>query len=183
MNFPEHYVRKLRNGDRKAFQVLYAEMFPKLCVFAHKYVKDRDACVDIVQDVFTRLWDNRSAIKNDSAMSSYLFTSVKNTALNYLKRSNARVKIHQKFTDMNSESMYEYRLLEQEVYANVYNYIKTLPQRSREVMLLTLHGVSNTGIEEELGISVNTVKTLKKHAYKKIKEKFKNLLHVIHLLF
>ena len=176
MNFPKHYVRKLRNGDRKAFNLLYSEMFPKLCAFANKYIADRDASVDIVQDVFTRLWDNRSAIRSNTSLSSYLFVSVKNTAINYLKKKSSINKLHQSYTDLNSESIYEYKQLEQETFSNVYSFIQSLPRRSREVMLLTLNGVSNTDIEEEMGISVNTVKTLKKNAYRKMKEKFKNLL-------
>ena len=176
MNFPDHYILKLKNGDRKAFQMLYSEMFPKLCAFANKYLDDRDASIDLVQDVFMRIWDNRASIRTNTSLSSFLFVSVKNAAINYLKKKTSTENLHHNYTKLNSESIYEYNLLEQDVFSNVYSYIQSLPKRSREVMLLTLNGVSNAEIQDELGISINTVKTLKKHSYKKMKEKFKNLL-------
>lgn len=182
MDFPKNYVRKLRKGDRKAFQMLYSEMFPKLCAFANKYVKDRDASIDIVQDIFTRMWDNRSDIRCNTSLSSYLFSSVRNSAINYLRKKSHTDKLHQYYSNLNSDSVYDFNRLEQDVYSSVYSYIQSMPQRSREVMLLTLNGFSNPDIEEELGISVNTVKTLKKVAYRKMKEKFKNLLQEIHPL-
>lgn len=63
--------------DRKAFQLLYSEMIPKLSSFANKYVDDREVSIDIIQDVFMRLWDNRSSIRTDTSLSFFLFVTVK----------------------------------------------------------------------------------------------------------
>ena len=175
MNFPDHYISKLRDGDKKAFRILYSDMFANLCSFANKYINDRDASIDVVQDVFTKLWDNRKAIRYNTSLESFLFISVRNLSLNYIKKKNSKENLHQYYTDLNSESLYEFTLIENQVYNKVYNYIKELPKRSREIMFLTLNGVSNADITDELGISINTVKTLKKNSYRKMKEKFKNL--------
>ncbi|WP_421920216.1 RNA polymerase sigma-70 factor [Marinifilum sp.] len=180
MNFPEHYIRKLKSGDRKAFHALYFEMFPRLCAFANKYVNDREVSVDIVQDVFMHIWDHRTSIRSNTSFNSFLFVSVKNRSINYLRKEKSVAKLHQNYTDLNSETLFDYNQLELEVFAKVYDYIQSLPKRSREVMLLTLNGVSNDEIGSELMISVNTVKTLKKHSYRKMREKFKNLLYLIH---
>ncbi|MGQ1910378.1 RNA polymerase sigma-70 factor [Marinifilum sp. RC60d5] len=182
MNFPEHYVRKLKNGDRKAFQMLYSEMFPKLCAFANKYINDREVSIDIVQDVFVRIWDHRTSIRSNTSFSSFLFVTVKNASINYLRKQKSSTKLHQDYTSLNSDTLFEFNKLEQDVFATVYDYIQSLPKRSREIMLLTLNGVSNDEIRTELGISVNTVKTLKKHSYRKMREKFKNLLYLIYPL-
>ena len=48
--------------------------------------------------------------------------------------------------------------------------IHALPPQMREIILLTLDDKSNNEIAEALRVSVNTVKTQKKTAYRKLKE-------------
>lgn len=175
MNLADHYIYSLRKGEKTAFKKLYAEKFAKLCSFANKFIKDRDASVDIVQDVFVNLWDNRETIRYNTSIDSFLFVSVRNACINYLRRKNSKEKLHQSYSDLSSESVYEFNVLEKQVYDQVYNYIQELPIRTREIMIMTLNGVSNSEMKDELDVSINTVKTLKRNAYKKMKEKFKNL--------
>lgn len=72
-------------------------------------------------------------------------------------------------------------LLQEELYEYLYKVIETLPFRTKKIIKLTLNGYSNKEIAEALNISINTVKTLKKSGYKKLKES--SLRHIYLPLF
>ena len=46
-----------------------------------------------------------------------------------------------------------------------------MPNAAQDIMLLSLNGWKNQEIADELGVSINTVKTQKKIAYAKIKDR------------
>ena len=62
--------------------------------------------------------------------------------------------------------------------------IAQLPPQTREVILVSLDGKNNNEIAETLDISINTVKTLKKNAYKFLRESLgsRNLYILLFLL-
>jgi RNA polymerase sigma-70 factor (ECF subfamily) len=78
-------IQAHNNLDKAAFEQLFKSHFVHLCNFASQYVSDMDAARDICQKVFILLWENRESIKTDQNVRSYLFTSVKNRSLNYIR--------------------------------------------------------------------------------------------------
>jgi len=71
--------------DKKAFEDLFKEYYPFLCSFAKKYVDDVDACKDIVHNVFLNLWQKQETLQTESSLKPYLFKSVQNRCLNYIR--------------------------------------------------------------------------------------------------
>ena len=67
------------------FENLFKTHFQHLCNFAQNYVSDFETSKEIVQDVFIKLWDNKTQIDLKKSIKSYLFTSVKNRCLNYIR--------------------------------------------------------------------------------------------------
>ena len=78
---------RIRNDDRQAFDALFRLLYPSLVYFSMRYVRDRDAACDMVQDTFVALWLKRSGIDPDLALRSYLYTAVRNRSLNWLQHS------------------------------------------------------------------------------------------------
>ena len=91
---------------------------------------------------------------------SFLYLISRNSALDYLK--------HQKI-----KNQYEQKVLEAEVTENfeyfVIAEVVSLPGKCKEIFILAMQGKDNEAIAKTLNISVNTVKTQKKIAYKKLK--------------
>jgi RNA polymerase sigma-70 factor, ECF subfamily len=58
-----------------------------LCYFAYNYVKDRQISEDIISDMFMNLWEKRKSIVITGGVKPYLYTSVKNRSLNYLRNN------------------------------------------------------------------------------------------------
>jgi RNA polymerase sigma-70 factor (ECF subfamily) len=176
MKYSDQFIHRLKKGDRRVLEHLYQDLNVSLCAFANRYVEDPEAAIDIVQDVFISFWDNRKSVKYGAAIKSFLYSSTRNHCINYLRKKGTKDRMHADYTELNSDSLFEFNVLREEVYNELYHSIMDLPEKSKMVMTLTLNGLSNAEITEELNVSVNTVKTLKRNSYKKLRDRLKDFL-------
>jgi len=177
-------VRRLISGDQTAFELLFRYYYPGLVVFASNIVLNRDEAEEIVQDFFVRLWENRSAVKPGNTFKSYVFTSVKNRSINFLK--NASVKQHV-IDELKKQMETEMRFnpdiyVDSEIQQKLKAAFEKLPQRTAEIFTLSrFKGFSNTEIAENLGLSKRTVETQISNALKILRKELKS--HTTLLLF
>ncbi|WP_273497257.1 sigma-70 family RNA polymerase sigma factor, partial [Butyricimonas sp. An62] len=80
-------VKQVSNGDRKAYATLFHEFYTPLLFYSIKFTKNREASEDIIQDFFCRLWEDRKRLINDKSFHAYIYSSVRNRSLNYLRDS------------------------------------------------------------------------------------------------
>ncbi len=95
MEIPDREItllKKLRRGDREAFDALFRLYYVPLCAHAAHYVEDSEA-ENIVQDLMLHLWENRRCLDVSVSLRSYLFTSVRNRALTLVSRNKTRDKV------------------------------------------------------------------------------------------
>ncbi|MBR8703403.1 RNA polymerase sigma factor [Porphyromonas levii] len=157
------------------FQQIYSAHFAELVRHAMRYVQKREVAEDIVQDLYTKLWDNRDSLIDVETIRSYLYRSVTNKCLNYVRDFESRVStIDDKEIVIAQKSIDETNAKEQEdeeaqVYEELFLSFDQLSPRAREVILYALDGYTTTEIAEQMGISYETVKTLKKRAYASIR--------------
>ncbi|MFR1242639.1 MAG: sigma factor, partial [Butyricimonas faecihominis] len=81
----EILVKQVSSGDRKAYAALFHEFYTPLLLYSIKFTRNRDASEDIVQDFFCRLWEDRKRLINDKSFHAYIYSSVRNRSLNYLR--------------------------------------------------------------------------------------------------
>ena len=67
------------------FDQIFRKYHNSLYLYANKFVRDEGVSFDIVQDVFALIWEKGKAELHDEHLKAYLFNSVKNSCLNYLK--------------------------------------------------------------------------------------------------
>jgi RNA polymerase sigma-70 factor (ECF subfamily) len=156
----------------KEYKVLYDTYYTSLCLFANRYLRDLDLSKDVVQEVFVKIWCQQIILENENSFRSYLYTAVQNKSLDYLKSK--EYKGGQKLTDceleiVESDNYFEKELLLVEVERMVNQAVNTLPYKCKSIIQLSLKGLKNSQISEELQISINTVKTQKKIAYQKLR--------------
>ena len=167
----ETIIREIQKGDRKAFREVFDHYFNALSSFGYSFVEDIGVSEDMVQEVFISLWEKRKDFNHINALKSFLYTSVRNKCFNYLKHEQVKKKHEASLIyEIESDHTFNGRVVEEEVFNQLFENIKDLPNSSREIMLLALNGLKNQEIADELGISINTVKTQKKIAYSKIKD-------------
>jgi RNA polymerase sigma-70 factor (ECF subfamily) len=168
------FIQKINSGDKKAFRSFFEEMYPSLCRFAANYINDNIHAEDIVQNTFEKFWLIKKDFKQLSEVKYYLFSMVKNSCVNHLRHQ--RIKKEFESENVDSELYIKNFIIEEEVYQMIHIAIKTLPPRSQNVIMLALAGLKNPEIAEQMNISVNTVKTLKKDAYKKLRFVFSKFI-------
>ncbi len=131
-----------------------------------------DISKDIVQEVFIKIWEKKPEFENNKAAKAYLYTSVKNSSLNYLKSKHYKLSLQSCDLGLVHLQSQDYLLTEMftiEIYANLYKAIKTLPVKSAKVIQLSLNNYTTKEIAEELSVSQSTVRSQKSLAYKKLR--------------
>lgn len=165
--------------DRQGFEALFKTYFPSLTHFARKYVPDNDTAKEIAHDVFLNLWGKRETIDSSISLKSYLFTSVYNRCMNYIRDQRKFNKDEQVFNIIEQESQeVPYDHLEtMELESRIIEALNDLPARCREIFMLSRYeGNRYAEIAEKLGLSVKTVETQMSKALRILREKLSDYL-------
>ena len=172
---------RLEEGDIKAFEMLYNEQYKSLCHFAQRFVLDLDTAREIVQGVFVSIWEKRTSLPVEISLKTYLYTSVRNRCLDYLKHQNVeneyeKMRIREiKESGNNSFNAIDDPLdglITKELENAINDAIGDLPDKCREIFeLCKYQGLKYREIAEELNISVKTVETQMSRAIYSLKKK------------
>lgn len=151
----------LRQGDEKAFSLLYDTLWESLFSYVMRILHDREDTMDIVQETFIDLWQQRNTLANVNSIRSYIFSIARYKALRYIrlnieKRDYLASLIE--FFDEYEKSV-ESQLFTQELQRIIDAEVANLPQKMREVFVLSREkNLSYKEIAEQLNISDKTVK-------------------------
>ena len=131
-----------------------------MCAYAYGFIADYGWSEDIVQEVFFKLWIDRTRITIQTSVKAYLYQMVRHAALNHLKHDHVK-RAHEK-TAKDTGTFYGESLEEQfigkELNAKIQSAINALPAERRKIFLLSrMDGLKYKEIAEKLGISVKTV--------------------------
>lgn len=152
----------------EVFRNLFQKNFPKLVLFAERYLNEREPAADIAQECFVRLWKSDAQFPTEEKVVGFLYTTARHLSLDYIKHSGV-IQTHAQSMLLETESFFREAIEEEEAYEIIYRAIDCLSPQARQVILLSLDEKSNPEIAEILKISVNSVRTHKQNAYKKLK--------------
>lgn len=182
----EKLIGKLRLGDEAAFHSLFTQFYSSLCSFALKYIDDRDAAEDIVQECFLKYWAKREDFDNPYKLKSFLYLVVRNSCLNYIRDNRKQAGTVPDEDRLISEEFLIELTVEEEAYRILYQAIEGLPPQMKAVIYHALDGLKNSEIAEKMQISEHAVHASKKKAYKKLRENLKDnilLIEIISFIF
>lgn len=165
LNNPE-MIRRLKSTEGETdFRMIFDEFFPKMRFYANEYLHDIDDANDIVQSVFTTLWEKRCLLDDDTNIFNYLLSLTKNKCIDYIRKLQSKEK-YIRYT----QSLYEDKLSfygpdhstdemnTEEIEKQVKQLINMLPPSCRETFLLSrAYGLKYEEIASKLQISVKTV--------------------------
>lgn len=170
----------------KEYKNIFDTMYSTLCLFSNNYIEDLDISKDIVQEVFIKIWEDKIEFQHENTVKSYLYTAVKNRSLDYLKSKHYKSTqslVIEDIADWETDPFYLREVVISETSLIIEKAIDTLPKKCAQIIKLSIKGMSNTEIVEELGISLNTIKTQKKIAYKRLKPLLKECFVLIAFIF
>ena len=111
----------------------------------------------------------------------FLYTTARNLALNHIKH-NQIVDEHLRLQEKDSVLFFRNQIIEEETYQLVHKAVEQLPKQSCKIIQLSLQGYSNQEIADQLNISINSVRTLKQSAYKKLRGILKEHFYLLPLM-
>ena len=159
-----------------------------------EYVIREEDAENIVQDVFTELWEKREMLSMHINLVAYLFTTVKNRCLNHLRH---KTIVHETATliqeeylitmrmNLNSLEAFDQNLFsDQDIEKIITRALDTLSPKCKEIFVMSkIEGKKQKQIATELNISINTVETQIGIAYKKLRTELKDRLLLFIFLF
>jgi len=165
--------------DIQAFRQFFDCFYPSVCIFANKYLKDIDLAKDFAQEAFIEFWKIRVKFKDIKAVKGFIYTVTRNKCLNHIKIRDIRENILRE--EIYSKDYFYELILEEETFVIVQRAVCNLAPQSRKIVTLSMEGNKNQDIAKLLNVSINTVKTLKKNAYKELRGQLKDHLITLFL--
>lgn len=181
--------------DETQFQELFSVYYIPLCMYAKKHGMQQAESEDIVQEIFVRLWQKRNELNISTSVQAYMYQSVHNECINFLKRkivlnqNNSEFEIKLKRAELFyaiSEEDGSSALLYHELEDKVKQAIRKLPEQCRQIFILSrIENLSVKEIASKLDLSTNTVQRQISIAIAKIRELLKPYLSdtIITVLF
>ena len=173
------------NDDEAAYRSLFERYYAALCLFAKRYVADKSAREDIVQDVFFHIWERRKQLPPTTSAKNYLITAVKNLSLNYLRKQGYIQEYQDKaicsppLYAKEADDLYTLNELDDLLETT----LAKLPTEYR--MAFEMSRMEQRGMDEiakSMGVSVRTVERYRNKALDLIKKELKDYLPLLSLL-
>src|SRR5690348_511391 len=122
----------INEGDDKAFIALYTRYRSRIYAYALRMIGDRDKAHDVIQETFTRIFQQSKNVKREvSNVSAYIFTTARNICLNSIRDQKPSTSVedyHQVVFQPSHENI--------ELASLVKTALDLLPQHHREAFVL-----------------------------------------------
>jgi RNA polymerase sigma-70 factor (ECF subfamily) len=172
------FGKVVSQGDYMAFRELFDTHYKSLCHYAMRVVLTHEMAEEVVADVFVKLWKNRAQIEVHTSFQAYIYRSVRNQALDYLKLRMHRQYENDSLDDIQWNHLYadHHTPADELSFTEIYNHIQLcindLPRQCRLIFRLSREeGLRYRDIAERLQISVKTVETQMSRALKVLRER------------
>ncbi|AYL94174.1 RNA polymerase sigma-70 factor [Mucilaginibacter celer] len=158
----------LKADDEAALTIIYKRYWASLFSAAYNILKDRQACEDIIQELFIKLWDCRAEVEISVSLKAYLYASVRYGVYRQIKTGSVRSEIFDDLIERLHTPTTHGSIEHKELLLQINRVIDTLPDKCREVYKLSREEcLSHKQIAMQLNISTKTVEN---HLTKALRE-------------
>ena len=177
----------VRLGDERAYGKLVGTFRERVFIYANSIVRDSDKALEIINDVFVKVWTQRSQLTISTSFKSYLFRMVHNACIDYFRSNNKQSKVAIISIEEQNQRLAIFEIADSSnlfdtLFSDHYELaltieIEKLPDQCREVFILCRYEqLSYPEIAKQLNISLSTVKTQMVRAMTKLREGLKDFL-------
>jgi len=149
----------IKQDQLGAFTEIYRRYWDGLYNSAYKRLHNHEACEEIVQDLFIKLWEKRNALVLTTGLSNYLYTAIKYRVIDHYRKQ----LVQENFLQLNGLAMLADNSTEESIFLNdlvqhLEKVINSLPVKCRSVYRLSrMEHKTNKEIAIILNISEKTV--------------------------
>jgi RNA polymerase sigma-70 factor (ECF subfamily) len=174
-------IEKVLDGDSQAFEMLILKYQSKLFATSMNVVKNRELAEDIVQEAFMKGFMKLDSLKNREQFYPWLKRIALNIALNHFEKEKRVMDVETEddetsfFENIGSGESPEELTLKEELHRYVRNYVDSLPDKLRVVIVLReVEDMSYEEIAEMMNIPLGTVRSRLFNARQIIKDRLIN---------
>lgn len=150
--------QELQKGNPKAFRVIFDALYDALYCYALNFVSEAEMAEELVQEAFLMIWDRRKMIDADFNVKAYLYKSIHNQALNYIRHLKVVSQHANETTYLNSSAHQKEKEPNPFLTQALEEAIAALPERSRLIFRMSrMEDMRHREISEKLSISEKTV--------------------------
>jgi len=164
-------VERVRNGDKRAFELLVEKYRRKIGRLLSRMVRDPEEVEDIAQETFIKAYRALPQFRGDAAFYTWLYRIAVNTAKNYLAARNRNMFAVSDVTGEEEEGGEERytapdidtpdaHLLSKQIAYAVNEAVEALPEELRTAITLReIEGMSYEDIANFMGCPIGTVRS------------------------
>lgn len=177
------WMEDIQAGDHCAFEKLFRRYYLLLTRFAWRYVNSKAVAEELVQEIFSELWEDRKELDITESVKAYLYKAVKHRSLNYLKHQKVKLKYDARWMEDKERTAtvnFKDREHLEQIRTAIKKAVEELPSRSKMTYKLHRHdGLTYKEIAEVMDVSVKTVESQMTRTLKILRERLAHLLPFI----
>ncbi len=172
---------KIKMEEGFALGQLYKDYQTPFVNFANSYVRDWIVAEDITEEAIIYYWENKSNLSEVSNVPAYILATIKNKSLNYLRHLQKHEEFSEHIREYNEwelntriaslEACEPYELLCKEIQEIVRQTLDKLPERTREIFILSryknksykeiaeLTGITTKGVDFHIGVALKALQS------------------------
>lgn len=169
-------IAGFNNGDQRAFKQLFDKFLNEIVSFGARISGNREEGKDIALYAFNKLWELRGKFKTIENIRAFLYITVRNNCLNYLKAEERKRKAQKEILYTSAyagqESIEDHvhiKLINAHLVHCFHEEVESLSPQCKKVVRLSYEGLSNAQIATTLNTSIKTVEVQKTKGLKKLR--------------
>lgn len=169
--------------DISSFEELFRSYYPQMKRYTLHFVPNEEEANDLIQDVFLKLWSERSSLDGKKNEVAFMFTLLRNKCLNLIKKKVIEGKYMERQIFMETERLYylsfdqidEFESMKDRLSLEFDSLIKEMPDKCGIVFRLRwLEGKKIKEIAAQMNISTTMVDKQLAKGMEIARRKFKN---------
>ena len=173
-------ISRCQQGDQEALKEIFDKYHKKVYRIAYGVVRQREEALDIVQEVFIKLFRSIKNFKGRSQFYTYLYRMVMNTAIDHARKAGKQF-----ISSLDEEGSFEPSdniekgpervLLQKELEERVKSAMDKLPAEQKAALIFRdVEGLSYQEMAEAMGCSIGTVMSRLHYGRKRVQELLKD---------
>ena len=167
----------LSKGNQEAIKLIYQKYWQRLFLSAYNILRDKEACEDIIQEIFIELWQKRETLRITSSLGAYLFASTRYQVFHFIRKSPGRPELFENLEERFLTGAPDIPLYVKDLQQRIDIAVEGLPEKCRDIYKLSREqDLSYKAIADHLQISPKTVENQLSIAFKKLREALGDLM-------
>ncbi|MEO6731955.1 MAG: RNA polymerase sigma-70 factor [Ferruginibacter sp.] len=163
-------LSSLSSGNEEALTFIYRKFWDRLFLSAYNVLKDKEACEDIVQEIFIQLWQKKEQLVIRTSLEAYLVSATRYQVFHLIRKGSKRMELFENLEERFSADSADALLCVKETQKTIDVAVDNLPEKCKNIYKLSRENhLSYKQIAEQLQISTKTVENQLTIALKRLR--------------